>query len=503
MRAAPASALLLVLWALAAVPAASATPVITPGWPVVGPAGTVLPGPDRGVFVSGLSGGALTVSRVFDRSGRALWSRSRFVNCGSCDGGWRPALRADGNYGPIGLTGEAPWALTPAGDEIDACLGIALADSSCVEQVSDRQPEDGYTFPTPGAVVGSHNGAAWKFADRLLALPVDYLDDPPRVVRDARGRIYTAMQPVPETGGTTASGSLTLVALSPSGAELWRRADAGAPLAALHDGVVVNEAGVLRVLDPDGAVRWSRDVGTRHGTIHADPRRGVFYAVLPRFRGVAVLALSLDDGAIRWRSSAHRFGSIGRAGIVYLRDLRGVRAVGPDGRLRWRFRTTGPPSSVAEMHDRTVVVAVANPRDDRLAGPYDALLYRLQPRLRAPRPARDRVYLSRRRVAVGCTVTGIFDSRKPPCERADRAGTLLHLNLRRAARVTVSYRTASGANALRSPTAPVRAIAPAGRSALRLLTGGTTASAGRYRVVVSLRGRNWGSNRAFWIRVVD
>lgn len=168
-------------------------------------------------------------------------------------------------------------------------------------------------------------GRAWARARRLV--------DPPRHVRGRNRRIRCWASPAVGRDGTL---------------------------------LAVGEAG-LHALDPDGRVRWHRDLGRpRHhlAGVAQSPEGDIFVAAQRR----RVLRLA-PDGAVRWERALPDFGdrwgnpSYDAAdGTLYLTEALGERAglvtaLDPAGRVRWCRRLGAVRGGVAIADDEFVVVA--------------------------------------------------------------------------------------------------------------------------------------------------
>ncbi len=129
-----------------------------------------------------------------------------------------------------------------------------------------------------------------------------------------------AFGPVADATGVYADafvgGHGTLYALTPAGRLRWRLGlAAGSDVARATDGSLLIGAHLLYDVSPGGTVRWTRTVDAA-----AAPSASGAFALVPTLSPPAILALSLADGAVQWRTA------LARAAV-------GPVAVGPSGRL--------------------------------------------------------------------------------------------------------------------------------------------------------------------------
>ncbi len=193
-------------------------------------------------------------------------------------------------------------------------------------------------------------------------------DVPPNVVRDAGGLVYAAFRdPTEIATGRRAEG--LLAALDPAaGGIRWTREGPVEVLAALEDGVLVQEGQAVAAISAGGAVRWTRPIPARQFVTARDTavdgRRGRIY--LGR-RGVTpgITAIDAATGAAIWRTPPGDFArllSVGRSGRVYAaidrRGRQGVRGLRlASGGVAWERRTGLPAYDALELADGDVAVS--------------------------------------------------------------------------------------------------------------------------------------------------
>ncbi|MDH3225864.1 MAG: PQQ-binding-like beta-propeller repeat protein [Thermoleophilia bacterium] len=461
---------------------AGAAPAIDRGWPVPAPPGTVVQGPGGGPVVSSSSPSLINDFAVVAhrKNGRRQWFNLRSAACGNCDGGAETRLWPDGTYGPIGFTGDDFWSVDQDGNTTEPCSGVVLADSTCISSGTTRLDGTFDRVPTLSAVRGGTT--LWEHVESEHLWTPEF-GVPPTVVRDGAGISYVYFERGVKVGGGTSPARL--IAVNPSGTLSWRKIDGGEPLAALGGGVVVRTATGVAILNPDGNERWSRATTSPRSTrAVADVQGGRVYLHDLRRQPTVLRALSAATGQQLWRTTTAALASVSRRGRVYVIDQsgprNGIRAITRDGRLLWRFPTARRVYGAAELRDGRVAISTGGRYVDN-----GALLFRVNPRRRAARVRRGSMSLTRRTFFTECRTSAPDQDRH--CSLDLRAGTILRIRLRHAAKVRIRFRELNGTA---TPGAKDVAVnAPAGHSRVRVLATATRVKRGRHHAIITWRER--------------
>ncbi|MDX6554044.1 MAG: PQQ-like domain [Miltoncostaeaceae bacterium] len=449
----------LVLPGVAAGSAAGA-PLALPGWPVLAPAGSVHPGPTPGgaVVVGVGTPGEDFVVEAHRRDGRRLWRSARTPGCGNCDGGFEPVQRQpDGTYGPIGYTGDDYWSVNSAGAIVRGCAGVVLPDGTCI--AAGLAPGGGIDRLR---AVRPDGTTSWEQVEPDFTFFPDF-GVPPLVAMDDASTVYTSYGQGTIPGGHGQIASARLIAVDAgTGALRWRVQESLSVVAALADGVLARAQEGLVAFNADGTRRWTvappaGGAGSLPGIL-VDRRHGRIYLQVGSRRTARAVALDARTGAVLWRTAPAdlaRLLSVTDAGLLLVatqRDgLPALRAIGPEGRGRWQFRTLTRVAGAAGLSDGTVALTQGG-------GPGAGLLVRIDPSRRDPAPRRRSISLSRSTVPGGCA-SGVG---------GDPGGAVLRVATPHAARLKVRVLTAAGALLNRGPR-PLVLRAPAGRSFVDVL----------------------------------
>lgn len=441
---------------------ASATPAVTPGWPVPAPVGTVLPGPAGGLVVIAGGGGQQHTVSAFRRDGVLRWTAARLAECGNCDDGPQPLLRhPDGTVGPVGHTGDDYWAVDGRGRIVRGCAGPVDPGGGCIEG-------DGNS---PVVVRRDGPRVRWRHQERNFDWSAEDFA-PPLVVTDGTSTVYTAF----DGFGDEVPGRL--IALdAQSGRLRWRVMGVEAVEAALPNGVLASTTRDLVAVGPDGSTLWSQALPGSARTGFSTPARALVDEDRERiyldYQDGGVHAIDSRTGETLWRTRASLL-ALGRSGTVYVGLGRKLRAIAPDGRPAWEYATATRVSSASELSDGTVALSLLGASD-----PSGGLVVRLDPRRLAPQVRRSSVALSRDRVLTRCEEVA--------CDLDQRFGTTLEIVLRRPTALRVVFREPDG-----RPTPGLRVpglvlMAPAGQSFVRILWNEDGLRPGRHFVEVTRR----------------
>lgn len=341
---------------------------VLPGWPRHVGAGTVLPGPQGGVVV--VSVGDPTganeipfITTAVRRDGTRLWRDRRVPGCGNCDSGRQAiALQADGTYGPIGYTGDDFWSVDAAGRERTGCSGVVTPDGTCYFL---RPTSDAALLFYPQLMARTADGAdLWSVTDAGYRWYPEF-SEPPVVVRDEAGLLYTGPGAGVEVPGETARQGRLIVVDPSTRAIVWTRPDISGVLSALRSGVLAVRADGLVSLGPDGTERWSLRLpapfALSASSVAYDAVRDRLYVAA----GPSVVALRASTGTELWRTrpaDRAQLLSVGRSGRVYVHKAvtgrNSVRALRiADGSTAWERRTGLPVLGAAELADGSVAVS--------------------------------------------------------------------------------------------------------------------------------------------------
>lgn len=341
---------------------ASAKPRVVTQRAVASDPFTVMTHQAGGVVVASWSPPMVTTA-AYRPSGKPLWRRVRDQGCGLCHGDIRPLRQPDGSFGPLGFTGITTWAYTRSGADAPVCVGLMLADGSCVTGEAEPDPA------APGEyreVIVRRSGAhvVWSTPVPGVLQGRGTWNVPSRVVRDRDGIAYLTTGGLKDAAtGAEINDRIYAVRVADGTIQGWH--DTGEmtdtdyipvePLVGLGSGAAVSVgAAGLRVANPDGSVRWAR-AGSNDG----HPRDAIFDVKRRRLvytagRGPQVVAVRPTDGRVLWRTpvgAGARLLTIAPNGVVYVASTagrqRGVWALNLRGMRMWRLAVTGVPKSGA------------------------------------------------------------------------------------------------------------------------------------------------------------
>ncbi len=448
---------------------ASASPAIERGWPVIAPAGEVLPGPGGGpVVISDNQANFDITALAFRKTGARRWIASRKLGCGNCEPPTTPRLNADGTFGPIGSLSDDFWAVSQTGAIVAGCAGVTLNDGTCIASPGD-------------ASVEARRGRArlWKYAEPNFSWSSGF-EIPPLMARDSAGVIY--VQWGSKGAGVFSDGAggparARLVALNPDGSFRSRALGELEPLAGLSDGVVVRTAKGIAAINQDATRRWTRSLARpRQAVVKADPARERVYL---RDGLRRVRALDARTGKQLWQRSAAMIASIGASGRIYLVTGGNLVAVSPAGKVLWRNRSPLSVADAAELPDGRIAIST-----NGIYG-WGAFLTRVNPKREAPPVRRSRIRVSRTVINPRCSTDSDFDlPLAQECDINRSRGTVMRIDLRRASKVKIRFRELDGSPTPRLKRKAIDLRAPAGVSHVRLLVSENRLKAGRRRILV-------------------
>jgi outer membrane protein assembly factor BamB len=391
---------------------------VEPGWPVLAGAGSVHLGPGGGpVVITDHYGPDATTVSAFDKNGAVRWRSLGRWPCGNCDDGrLGPRLLPNGNYGPLGPEGDGIWEVTPQGSKVVGCNGDVTQDGACFSH------ETKYVGPTsdwdPVVTARRDGQLLWEYTQPRLGWSWSRgLEPPPDVFHDAAGGVYTTFGATRSTFGAPYVPS-QLLALNRSTGTLRWRALGTVAVASLRSGVVGRDEGTvdggydsgavqsITRFTANGAVQWVVPVRPDHAFYNfvADETRNrgyIQFVDTPRGRA-RLLAVELDTGSQLWSREVW-FLSIGQGGVL-LTSVdqtagKALRAIGPDGRVRWEFGTATAVRGARQLPDRSIALTTASLGDDTGSR---GLLWRIRPDAASEAPRAFAVALTPRRIRASC-----------------------------------------------------------------------------------------------------
>ena len=466
---------------VSAAPAAgSLTPVA--GWPIPAPPGPVEVNPGQGPVVLG----DFTYATRLD--GHLLWRAGRTPNCGNCDPGRQsPTRQHDGSYGPIGVTGDDFWAVSPAGAIVAGCAGAAFTDGTCVQ--------------TPGlhrshVVATRAGGAAWT------SIEPNYPDVPGEDFSDnliASADDSTAYIAFGSVASSPPVAGRAVAFVASTGAVRWRTelpVAGGAIVVAERPGggVVVHvspptpqAAGTLIGFGPTGVLLWSGPTRLRGFTALTDTAHNAIYLneqQVPPAGQRTVRAIDATTGAERWIVEGSSLSLTASGDVLVKRtvtDLEGphysLAAITPTGTQHWTQSTGAELVGARELADNTIAYSTE-----------DGLLHRVRP-VREPVVTKATVGLSHTSFSATCNEEGCLGDR--------RLGTIIRVQRAKAGRVRAELRSRAGTASkvvartrqawlLGAGTSQVRFLGfnsmpvPPGRYRLRVYTDKTASAPNRF-----------------------
>ena len=280
--------------ALVAAPASPALAVrADPGWPVVGLAGDLMPGPRDGVVeAKGIDPGIAV--NAWTPAGVPMWSVGETRQCGNCDWHVPRGPLADGSYGPFGFSADGSpatglKAVSATGVTGPGCAGAVVADGGCIAEVINPTGGSG---AWPVTVSSTRAGTAlWTYTDPSATRT--YSGGRSWIVQDREGLVYALIP--------AQTGRVLLVLDGTTGALRARITGDAAPLylhTGLASGALGQSAAGLVSIGPDGATRWTAPFSTP--SVIADPALGRAYVATGAGATVRTRALDLVNGAVLW-----------------------------------------------------------------------------------------------------------------------------------------------------------------------------------------------------------